>query len=178
MQEFESFWDAWPEKRRCEKSVAYAAWQEACQQTTPDELLAAAKKYLLTKEAMDGFAPYPAKWLKRGRWMEYRQAPNTVRVVKQDTTGTLPTLNDIGGDTPENRGLLALFEKLKSQHGDAVFKSWFSQIRIAHKNCASLHLSVPTRFVAERINSHYGCDIQTCVRMVWPEITSVTIGGR
>ncbi len=170
LQGFEQFWMTWPQKRRCEKPIAYIAWQEACCNINSNALLEAAKRYLLSKEAKDGFAPYPAKWLKRERWLEYPDENPEVEIM--------PSINDLGDDTPENRGLLIILEKLKALHGEAVFRSWFSQIQIAHKNCTLLRLSAPTRFIASWINSHYHDDIQNCATQLWPEITSLAIEVR
>ena len=165
--EFEQLWVAWPTPRRCEKPHAYAAWREACRKITPDELLAAARRYLLTREALEGFAPYPARWFKRERWLEFEQVPEAAKAML--------TIADLGADTPENRGYLVILQKLRDAHGEAVSRSWFNQLRLANKNCSVLTLHAPTRFVAEWVKSNFAADITHAVASVWPEISDVRI---
>lgn len=70
-EDFEKgLWDRWPEKRRRDKPKAYTAWREALQRAGPDEILAGLEAYLKSSEVAEGYAPYPAKWLKGDRWEE------------------------------------------------------------------------------------------------------------
>ena len=165
--DFEQFWILWPAPRRCEKPHAYKAWRDACKKITGDALMEALKRYLLTKEVMDGFAPYPAKWLKRERWLEFIPAENT--------SPPAPVIYDNVGDTPENNQWRAILQSLLSTHGEAVYRSWFSQLRMAGKNGNILMLHAPTRFVAEWVQGHYGADITRAAQSVWPNITAVHI---
>jgi chromosomal replication initiator protein len=56
-------------------------------------------------------------------------------------------------------------EKLKSAYGDAVHRSWLKPVRFAGTRDDCVLLSVPTRFMREWIQSHYGEDI----RKLWQE---------
>ncbi len=165
--EFEQFWSAWPAVRRCEKPNAYTAWRDACKKITPVSLMAALRRYVLTKEATDGFAPYPAKWLKRERWLEFTSAESIPP----------PPICINASDTLENAEWLVILQHLRSKHGEAVCRSWFSQLRQMNKQDGQLTLQAPTRFVAEWIKSHYAADILQAVQSVWPDITAVRIEG-
>jgi hypothetical protein len=164
-QEFEQFWTTWPAARRCEKPNAYTAWCEACRKTPADELITALQRYVLSKEAMDGFAPYPTKWLKRERWLELSPMPDF----------SPPAIQDIASKTQESAEWLAILQHLRSKHGDAVCRSWFSQLRLVDKQDGQLVLHAPTRFVAEWIRSHYIADIAQAAQNVWPEIFDIRI---
>ncbi len=163
--EFEQFWTTWPAARRCEKPNAYTAWREACRKTPEDALIAALQRYVLSKEAMDGFSPYPAKWLKRERWLEFSPTPDA----------SPPAIQDIASNTQESAEWLAVLQHLRSEHGDAVCRSWFSQLRLMDKQDGQLVLHAPTRFVAEWIRNHYIADIAQAAQNVWPEIFDIRI---
>ena len=160
--EFEQFWMTWPELRRCEKPKAHAAWQNACAKITPDELLAAAKQYLLGKEASSGFAPYVAKWLKSERWLEF-------------DSKLLPTIHAIGDDTLQNRDFLIILKILQGKLGEAIYRSWFAQLRLASKKDKTLILHAPTRFISEWVKRNYARDIEQAAKIIWPEISDVRI---
>lgn len=68
--EFEAFWEKYPPDRRREKPNALKAWREAIRKTTPENLLAALARYGGSREVLEGFSPYPAKWLRQERWNE------------------------------------------------------------------------------------------------------------
>ncbi len=160
--EFEQFWMTWPELRRCEKPKAHAAWQNACGKITHDELLAAAKQYLLGKEASSGFAPYVAKWLKNERWLEFDNKP-------------ILTIDNIGGDTPENPDFITILKILHGKHGEAIYRSWFAQLCFASKKDKTLILHAPTRFVSDWVKRNYTLDIEQAAKIIWPEISDVRI---
>ena len=161
-QEFEQFWMTWPKLRRCEKPNAHTAWLQACAKITPDELLAVAKQYLLSKEATSGFAPYVAKWLKHERWLEFDNKPTL-------------TIHDISNDTPENSNFLIILKILQDNHGEAIYRNWFQQLRFASKNDKTLTLHAPTRFICERLKSNFARDIEQAVKIIWPEISDIRI---
>ncbi len=167
--EFEQFWSAWPAARRCEKPNAFTAWRDACKKIPSDVLMAALQRYVLTKEATDGFAPYPAKWLKRERWLEFMPEASPAQA-----TSTLDKQDD---DTPETAEWFAILQHLRSKHGEAVCRSWFSQLRQMNKQDGQLTLQAPTRFVAEWVKTHYAADILQAMQSVWPDITAVRIEG-
>lgn len=68
--DFEKFWIAYPKARRCEKPDAFKAWKIACQSNTPEKLYDSLQSYLKAEECKEGFAPYPAKWLRKERYLE------------------------------------------------------------------------------------------------------------
>jgi len=164
---FEQFWMAWPAARRCEKTNAYTAWREACRKIPADALLVALQRYVLTREAMDGFAPYPAKWLKRERWQEFMPEASAVE--------TATMLGKPDDDTLETAEWRAFLQHLRSKHGEAVCRSWFSQLHLKDKQAGQLVLQAPTRFVAEWVSNHYAPDIVQAAHSVWPDITAVHI---
>ncbi|MBY0408296.1 MAG: helix-turn-helix domain-containing protein [Rickettsiales bacterium] len=167
--EFEQFWSAWPAARRCEKPNAFTAWRDACKKIPSGVLMAALQRYVLTNEATDGFAPYPAKWLKRGRWLEFMPETSPAQA-----TSTLDKRDD---DTPETAEWLAILQHLRSKHGEAVCRSWFGQLRQMNKQGGQMTLQAPTRFVAEWVKTHYAADILQAVQSVWPGIIAVRIDG-
>lgn len=74
VEEFEQFWLAYPADRRKEKPKAAEAWRGAVKLSPPADILASLARYCRTREVREGFAPYPAKWLKNQRWMEDHEA--------------------------------------------------------------------------------------------------------
>jgi len=164
---FEQFWILWPAPRRCEKPNAYKAWREASKKIPGDALMAALKRYVLTKEVTDGFAPYPAKWLKRERWLEF--------IPATDSSPPALAIDDNAKDTPENNEWRTILYSLLSTHGEAIYRSWFSQLRLKDKQGCTLTLCAPTRFVADWVQSHYGAHITLAAQSVWPDITHVRI---
>lgn len=164
---FEQFWKTWPEQRRCEKPNAYKAWCESCKKAPVEALMEALERYVLTKEAMEGFAPYPAKWLKRERWLEFTQTA--------DASPLSHTLDGSGDDTPENNTWRAILNHLHVRHGEAVYRSWFRQLHLVGTHGSVLTLRAPNRFVAQWVQSHYGADITRAAQGVWPDITHVRI---
>lgn len=170
---FEAVWTIWPLSRRCEKPNAFKAWQEACKKIEPAQLLECVKRYLQTPEANPDkngviFAPYPAKWFRRQRWLEVAQE------VTQPA-GTPFGLAELGGDTADNRAFLRILESLKAHYGDAIFRSWFVHLRIVRRCGDVLQLQAPSRFMCEHMTNHYSSDIAAAARAVWPEIRSIRI---
>lgn len=166
-------WLVWPKPRRCEKPNAKKAWREACRKIPEEKLGECVRRYVETKECKPDkngeiFAPYPAKWLKRERWLE----------LMEDGGGLSKSeigISDIGDDTPENHQFLNVLKTLRELQGEAIFRSWTSKLRIKHKNCSVLTLSAPTRFECEWVKTHYGGDVQSAVKATWPEITNIEI---
>jgi hypothetical protein len=164
--EFDELWNAWPSVRRCEKPEAYKAWRRACEKIAPSDLMQCVNRYLATKEAMDGFAPYPAKWLKRERWIEF-PAPEAEKQI---------IVGELGRDGKERHFLTELHNRLRGKYGDAIYRSWFMPgLRTVEANDNEISLSVPTRFMAEWIKSHYGSDIEGFARQIWPHVAAVNI---
>lgn len=88
------------------------------------------------------------------------------------------TLETLGGDTPENHGLLKLMDKLQTTYGDSIFRSWIAPLRVKNKNCTAMTLLAPTRFHAEWIKTHYINDIEKFAGQIWPGITRVEMETR
>lgn len=55
--------------------------------------------------------------------------------------------------------------KLRAEFGDGVFRSWLMPMSLAHANGESVTISVPTRFIRDRVNSIYGDRL----RALWTE---------
>jgi hypothetical protein len=113
------------------------------------------KRYVLSKDVMEGFAPYPAKWLKRERWLEFTKTAETLL--------SPVATHDIGDDAPENKEWGAILHGLHGMHGEAVYRSWFRQLRLGEMQGSVLTLRAPSRFVAQWLQSHYGADITRAV---------------
>jgi len=116
---------------------------------------------------MEGYAPYPAKWLKRERWLEFPPMPDA----------SPPAIQDIASNTSENTEWMAFLEQLRSRHGDAVCRSWFSQLSLSDKQGNRLTMQAPTRFVSEWVSNHYAADIVQAAQKIWPDISVVRIVG-
>lgn len=68
--DFERFWNAYPSGRRKEKPNALKAWRQAIKLATLEEIMAGVQSYATSREVLEGFSCYPAKWLKNQRWIE------------------------------------------------------------------------------------------------------------
>lgn len=71
----EEFWKLWPKERRVDKPKFVAAWNVAIRKVSAQAIFDSLKPYLQSKETKEGFAPYPAKWLKGERWNEFQDIP-------------------------------------------------------------------------------------------------------
>lgn len=80
-QDFERFWLAYPAYRRKEKPQALAEWRKALKKADVVKIIAAAEAFCSSKEAIEGFAPYPAKWLKGERFNEESQPVQSNQAV-------------------------------------------------------------------------------------------------
>jgi hypothetical protein len=92
---FASFWSLYPKKR--EKPTAEAAFKVARKKADLETILSALRADIRSKDwEKDGgeFIPYPAKWLKRERWLDEDMAQ--FRPAAQQTRNRLLT--------PEERG--------------------------------------------------------------------------
>lgn len=162
--EFEKFWFAWPHERRCEKPKAYREWKEAKRKCPPERLLEYEARYLDGKQAKEGFAPYPARWLKYERWLEVMDA--------KDGLGKIDvTMDDVNGDSE----FLGILQQLRGTHGEAIFRSWFSHLRVGVRSEDELVLTAPTRFMAEWITQHYSEEIRRVVKETWPTVSAMKV---
>lgn len=66
-------------------------------------------------------------------------------------------------------------DKLKTLYGEAIFRSWIRAIECRGVEEGRLTLAVPTRFMREWIQSHYGQDIRRLCQQLNDEIDSVEI---
>lgn len=158
--DFEDFFKLWPKERRCEKLHAYCEWKKACREVPPDQIHAAASAYMQGKEAVDGFAPYPAKWLARGRWQEYQPEAE----------------EEAGADVVDDPFLTGLHAELLDRLGAATYRSWFKGKLKKLKNPAggTIILIVPSRFIAEWLTQHYLTDVFAAARAIDPVIQGVS----
>lgn len=163
---FEEFWSGWPEKRRQEKPKAFSEWKEAKKKCPPEKLIEYEQAYLKTEEALEGFYPRPARWLKNERWLE---------VMGEKDGLAKPTLKlaDIGEDTEENRDFFKILIRVRDSQGEAVFRSWISPLRVYEKKDEELTLLVPSRFMAEWIKTHFEDVLKSEIVQVWPEVKSM-----
>ncbi len=171
--QFEEFWEKYPAIRRAEKPNAYRQWKIATNKIRHPQMMEALERYLLTKEARDGYAPYPAKWLKNERWIETMIGKNA------QPLNTPPlTIYELGGDTQENREFFNILEKIRMKIGDIHFNAWIKPLRLQHKNCTKLTLTAVSPFRCERIKRDYESVIYAATREVWAEITNIEIIAR
>lgn len=85
------------------------------------------------------------------------------------------TLDTLGGDTPENRGLLTMFEIIKQQLGEPVWRSWISGLRIADHQGETLRLAASTRFIATWVTDNYAAALVSAAQTIWPEISAIEV---
>lgn len=72
--DFEEFWSIYPKK--CEKPNALKHWKAAINLATPEQIIDGAKRYSNCKSVTDGYACFPAKWLKNQRWNDQFENQN------------------------------------------------------------------------------------------------------
>lgn len=65
---FEDFWRSYPKARRLAKPDARAAFKLAVKKVPAAQIVEAVKRYDADPNRLDGFTPYPQKWLKQERW--------------------------------------------------------------------------------------------------------------
>lgn len=173
--EFEEFWQAYP-KNGASKAESFKSYQRALRDGAEAAvILAAVPAYAAYLTSTDTPVAHATTWLNQQRWtVDYPGLKPADEQAKPVEPVNL-TLESIGDDTPENRGMLQMLEALRQQHGDAIFRSWLMRLRLQHKNCTVLTLEVPTKFMAEWINQHYAADLVREAARVWPEINTVTV---
>lgn len=54
---------------------------------------------------------------------------------------------------------------LRDMHGEAVYRSWFKALNFIECSNGKVTLAVPTRFIKEWINNHYGKDIRKYIQV-------------
>lgn len=74
-EEFETFWKAFPPKRRTKKAAAFTAFQKAIKKgVSVEKITEAAREYANSDEAHGQYVQGPAPWLNEGRWDDEREA--------------------------------------------------------------------------------------------------------
>jgi chromosomal replication initiator protein len=66
-------------------------------------------------------------------------------------------------------------ERLRSEVGDAAFRSWLQPVEMCSVEAQTIRLSVPSKFMRNWIESHYGDQIRNCVRLENPRIHNVEL---
>jgi hypothetical protein len=119
--DFEKFWLAYPDYRRTEKPKAFSEWKLAIKKTEPELIIKAVIGYGKTKQVTDGFAPYPAKWLKNERWNEdinlqtYQPSPPKRKVAENEIIASLARRRELHGE-----GTLNFLEKKQLSDWEAI----------------------------------------------------------
>lgn len=166
LENFSKFWDSYPRKRRGNKQKALQAWNNALERASAEDIIGGLMVYARSEEVAKGFAKGSQAWLNDDRWTWY----------PSEEVDKLPekpiTADDLG---LEGEGLAEIFDLLRRQHGDAIFRSWFSSIRVKSRKSATLILTVPTNFIREWINSHYHGDLQAAINNIWPMVIDTSV---
>lgn len=63
--------------------------------------------------------------------------------------------------------------RLRAELGEDVFSSWFGRVELDALNAKTLHLSVPTRFLKNWLQSHYRDRLMVCSKNEFPDITRI-----
>lgn len=63
--------------------------------------------------------------------------------------------------------------RLRAELGEDVFNSWFGRVELDALNAKTLHLSVPTRFLKNWLQSHYRDKLMVCSKVEFPEVTRI-----
>lgn len=64
-------------------------------------------------------------------------------------------------------------KRLRAELGEDVFTSWFGRVELDAVNGATLHLSVPTRFLKNWLQSHYQERVCDCCNAEFPNIERI-----
>ena len=72
--EFEAFWQAWPQERRVSKRRAATKFAAALKRATASEIIEGAARYAADPNRPSGrdakFIPHPSTWLEQDRWLD------------------------------------------------------------------------------------------------------------
>jgi chromosomal replication initiator protein len=69
-------------------------------------------------------------------------------------------------------------ERLRAELGDAVYNSWFTRLELDRLDGATIHLTVPTKFLKSWVQSHYASRIKTRISSEFDGIDRVSIDVR
>ncbi len=64
-------------------------------------------------------------------------------------------------------------KRLRSELGEDVFSSWFGRVELEGINCATVYVSVPTRFLKNWLQSHYYDRLLNCSKKEYPQTTCI-----
>jgi len=120
-EQFEEFWNLYPFERRCEKPKAFDAWKKAVKKVPPDTLKVKLQSYLDSQEAQNGYAPYPAKWLRNERYNEdfTKGADNAKTNRKPDQDNGI---NDVADEIIAKRNRAIEEAESNNSHATAVLE--------------------------------------------------------
>ena len=68
--------------------------------------------------------------------------------------------------------------RLRSSVGEDVYTSWFARMDLESVHDASVHLSVPTRFLKSWIQAHYAERVLSCWQAEMPEVHRIDLSVR
>ncbi len=80
--------------------------------------------------------------------------------------------------SPDQERWLQVKGRLRVEIGDDIFLSWFARMELERIDGATVHLSVPTRFLKSWIQSHYMDRVLACWRGELPEIEKIEVSVR
>jgi len=69
-------------------------------------------------------------------------------------------------------------ERLRAELGDAVYNSWFTRLELDRLDDATIHLTVPTKFLKSWVQSHYASRIKARVSSEFQGVERVAIDVR
>jgi chromosomal replication initiator protein len=81
-------------------------------------------------------------------------------------------------DTRKEESWVAICRRLRAELGEAVFSSWFARLELESLGEDVAHLSVPTKFLKNWIQTHYAERIFTAVVGEFGSVKQIVIGVR
>jgi len=68
--------------------------------------------------------------------------------------------------------------KMLAEFGDGVFRSWLKPMVLANSNTSSVTISVPTRFMRDRVNAIYGDRLRALWSAEKVDTVELVVAGR
>jgi chromosomal replication initiator protein len=81
-------------------------------------------------------------------------------------------------DTRKEESWTAICHRLRAELGEAVFSSWFARLELENLSEDVAHLSVPTKFLKNWIQTHYADRILTAFAGEYRSVKQIVIGVR
>lgn len=147
----------WPVAARM--ADAEREYRRAVRHAEPATLLALAHGYLELRETKEPWRHclYLVNWLRTQPWRD-PVLPLTAAPRLVETAAGEPTkLPDVAPHALGEPG-----ERLRARIGAAEFRAWFGDVEVEVADAQCAVLSVPTRFVADRLTSHYREAVAAC----------------